>query len=69
MFSSTLVIFLLILQVDYVGYVKDAEKILQRLINEHRFDLSFKFYVSCLSKVSLNYVNSLNTNFITLQLL
>lgn len=65
MFSSTLVIFLLILQVDYVGYVKDAEKILQRLINEHRFDLSFKFYVSCLSKVSLNYVNKLyNTSII-----
>lgn len=69
MFSSAVVIFLLVLQVEYVGYVKDAEKILQQGINEHRSDFSFKFYISCLEKDSLNYANSLDKNFMTLKIL
>lgn len=33
--------FMLFIQVDYVGNVKDAEKIIQRIINEYRFFLLF----------------------------
>lgn len=37
----SLLFYMLFIQVDYVGYVQDAEKILQRIINEYRFFLLF----------------------------